>query len=153
MKILKSIKEIHYINVLIVLLIISSAMVITATATRQKENIKQELAATLKELDNSVDSGLNAIDYLSNAMAEHYNERHKLELNYALKVKPVDDRGDYALDIQNIANITAFDVTKLNQEILAEMESSMKLMNFMKIVHEKNEKYAWIYFISKNYSF
>jgi hypothetical protein len=145
----KSKSEVLYINIVIVLLFISMFIVSNILIDKKIANTEIEIKNTLSELENNIKSGVDSVIYLKTAVDDIYKKQEKLGLHYAPKVHSIDDKGNYALDIENLANLTGYDGLKTDKKTQLEMEMSISLTPYMKTVNELNKDYAWIYYISK----
>lgn len=146
---IKSRSEVFYINILIVALFLSLILVTYITINQQLESVTNEVKNTITELENNIKSGVDSVFYLKTAVDEIYKVQDKLGLKYAPKVHVVDNKGNYALDIPDMANLTGYDGLKSDKKILLEMEMSIELTPYMKIINQLNKDYAWVYYISK----
>ena len=139
-----------YINSVIVILSILLITILWLLSSRQVEVLKEEIRSTMYEVEHDIKSGANSIHYLQTTINKLYTNNEHLKLNYAQKIHAVQGKGNFALDIKNIANLTGFGGLKNDVKTLQDMEMAIGLTTHMKIASELNPSYAWIYYMSKD---
>ncbi len=139
-----------FINIIVFILIIVNIFIFNNSVNSQKEEIFIEADNANKELQNTIQYGITAIEYLKTVTLELFKNKDDNKINYAQKIHSIDDKGNYALDIKGIANLTGYDGLKSDKEIVKEMELSVELTEYFKTVKELNSNYAWVYYISKH---
>ena len=145
----KGTAEIFYINILILILFITMFIGSYILVNMKITNTEVEIRNTISELDTNIKSGVDSVLYLKTAVDVIYENQKKIGLNYVKKIHSIDDKGNYALDVENIANLTGYDGLKTDKKTQLEMEMSVALTPCLKIVKKLNKNYAWIYYISK----
>ena len=147
---LNSVKsKVFYVNTLIIAFVVIIIIILLNSVDNQLHNIKVEVENTAKQLDSTIKSGQDALYYLKGVIDNKYEHIDEIPINYANKVHAINDKGDFALDIEGIANLTGFNGFSKDETVLKEMEISISLTPFFRIVKERNKNYAWVYFLSK----
>jgi len=141
--------KVFYVNTLIIAFVVIIIIILLSSVDNQLHNIKVEIENTAKQLDNTIKSGQDALHYLKGVIDNKYEHIDDIPINYANKVHAINDKGDFALDIEGIANLTGFNGFSKDETVLKEMEISISLTPFFRIVKERNKNYAWVYFLSK----
>jgi len=141
--------KVFYVNTLIIAFVVIIIIILLNSVDNQLYNIKVEVENTSKQLDSTIKSGQDALHYLKGVIDNKYERINDIPINYAHKVHAINDKGDFALDIEGIANLTGFNGFGKDETLLKEMEISISLTPFFRIVKERNKNYAWVYFLSK----
>ncbi len=142
--------EIFYINSLIILLVGSIIAISFLTINRKINNIEIEVKNTISELENNIKSGINSVLYLKTVIDERFKIQEEISLKYAPMVHKTDDKGHYALDIKSMANLVGYKGLNVTKKVQLEMEISLSLTPYMKLITQQNKTYSWIYYKSKN---
>ena len=142
--------ETFYVNTLIIVLVVFLLFTINSVIDKKLESITIEVDDASIELEQIIKEDINTIEFLQIVIKDKYATKNKLDLKYANQIHKVDVNDSFALDIENIANVTGFGGLKNDKDILYEMEMSINLTKYMKKIYELNANYAWIYYVSKN---
>ena len=151
MKKVKSfLSKISYIDIFIILLVLFFLLMINNLLDKKLQNIETEVKGTSKLLEERIKHTILVLDYLEVVIEDHYSQKDTLTLNYANKLHTVDENNSFALDIENLVNITGFGGISDSKEVLLEMEMAIDLKEYLKIAYGTSKDYAWVYYMSKN---
>jgi sigma-B regulation protein RsbU (phosphoserine phosphatase) len=104
------------------------------------------------KLELALYDSIKAVEYLHLAAQNIFDNKDKITLHKALRVKYINKNGNYALDDNSDINLLGFGKTSLShKKLLQEMEAALHLAPFFKLVYTKNKNFAWVYYYSKNH--
>ena len=151
MKKVKSfLSKISYIDIFIILLLVLFLFIINSTLDKKLKNIETEVRAASESLDEKIKNTIFTLKFLGVAIVDNYSKKDTLTLSYTNKLHSVDENNSFALDIENLANITGFGGISDSKEVLLEIQMAIELTQYLKATYGTNKNYAWVYYMSKN---
>jgi len=149
-KIKSLLNKTSYIDIIIILLVLFFLFMINSLLDKKLKNIEIEVKSTSKSLEQRIKGTVLALEFLEVVVKDHYSKKDTLTLNYANKLYAVDENNLFALNIENLANITGFGGVSNSKDIRLEIEMAVELTQYLKTIYGTNKNYAWIYYMSKN---
>jgi len=142
-------------KLIIIILTLISFYVFSESVKMQKNDILLHAKNMHLEFENNFRGGITAVKYLKTTATQYLKHKH-LDLYYINFLK-VRKSGEYYLDLNNSAlqNNTKFlfsgfgGITK-EHNTLQEIEMSISIVPFFKLIKEENKMYTWVYYLSSN---
>lgn len=111
-----------------------------------------------KELESNIQSSINSVKFLNTAAQQTILKIEDTKLKYANSVIEYNDKGNYTADnvfskntaYNDKANISGYGGLKTDNETLNEMEMSLHLIPYFKIIKQEVKDLAWVYYYSNN---
>ena len=149
-KIKSLLNKTSYLDIIIILLVLFFLFMINSLLDKKLKNIEIEVKSTSKSLEQRIKGTVLALEFLEVVVKDHYSKKDTLTLNYADKLYSVDENNLFALNVENLANITGFGGVSNSKDIRLEIEMAVELTQYLKTIYGTNKNYAWIYYMSKN---
>jgi diguanylate cyclase (GGDEF)-like protein len=143
-------KEVKYVNILILLLIIVMFAIAYLSPQKKIYAIETEVNTTLKELNNYLKTGINSVYSLSQMTSSLMQLEDKLEIDEVKNIHSINNKNEFALDTAGLPNITGHGDFNPSKEVLTDMQMSLTLHEHFKMEKKLNQDYEWIYYISKH---
>ena len=142
-------------KLIIIILTIISFYVFSESVKMQKNDILLHAKNMQLEFENNFRGGITAVKYLKTISTQYLKHKH-LDLYYVKFLKESENK-NYYLDLNN-TNIdhntkflfSGFGGIKRDHKTLQEMEMSISIIPFFKIIKEQNKMYTWVYYLSSN---
>lgn len=140
-----------YIVLTIVILIIISIILFIYSVNKQKFDYLRTIENVTIKLEQITTNEIDTLKILKQSFVDLYDLKDKITIKYANKLHHIDNKGNFALDIDNLINITGFGGISSDIDVQREIELSIMMTNKFKTVKKFNDSYTWLYYSSKNH--
>lgn len=145
----------YLLNFIIAILFIVNIALFFLLNSSQLEKVHKYAHSILTELEYKTQSRINAVKYFNTSAEILLHE--KKDINYANKLRYVNDKGYYSLehifekntDKSDYVNVTGFGGIKDDFSFLNEIETTIRLSPILKEIKENNKDFAWVYYTSE----
>ncbi|MDD3598180.1 sensor domain-containing diguanylate cyclase [Sulfuricurvum sp.] len=145
-----------YIKIALFLLFISSLIVFHERKKAQLNEIYTNAENIKTALESNIQGGIEAVKYLNTSAQLIVDNKENIPLKSTYLIKEYNDKGNYTADsvfdknvvYEDKANISGYGGLKKDDATLREMEMSLSLIRYFKLIKEQNKDFAWVYYYS-----
>jgi len=145
-----------YVKIALFLLFISSLIVFHERQKAQLNEIYTNAENIKAGLESNIQGGIEAVKYLNTSAQLIIDNKGNMPLKSAYLIKEYNDKGNYTADsvfdntvaYEDKANISGYGGLKKDDATLREMEMSLSLIRYFKLIKEQNKDFAWVYYYS-----
>lgn len=139
-----------YINLTIILLYILSIYIFSYSIDKQKSDYITLLNNVKIQLEQITTNQINTLKILTQSFKDDYDIKDEISIKYADKIHNIDNIGNFALDNENLINVTGYGGVSKNKEIIKEMDVAILMTKKFQTSKKFSKTYAWLYYASKN---
>ena len=144
------------ISLVLFFLFIIDSLIYKNIKTTQLNEIFTVASNIEKELENSIQTGVNSVKFLNASAQSILANKKNINLVDTLNIEEIDTDGNYALDNDNNrdnryeerVNLTGYNGLKKDKETQLEMEMSLLLTPIYEVIKESNDIFSWVYYYS-----
>lgn len=145
-----------YVRIALFLLFMSSVIVFYERQKAQLNDIYVNGENVKTGLENKIQGGIEAVKYLNASAQMILDNKDRMQLKCAPLVEEYNKKGNYTADrvfdkntaYEDKANISGYGGLKKDKATLREMEMSLYLIRYFKLIKEQNRDFAWVYYYS-----
>lgn len=145
-----------YVKIALFLLFIASLIVFQGRQKAQLNDIYTNAENIKTGLESNIQGGVEAVKYLNASAQLIIDNKENMPLKFSSLIKEYNEKGNYTADYvfdkgvayEDKANISGYGGLKKDEATLREMEMSLSLIRYFKLIKEQNRDFAWVYYYS-----
>lgn len=145
-----------FVKIALFLLLILSIIIFQERLKGQLNEIYTNAENIKGGLESNIQGGIEAVKYLNTSAQLMIDNKENIPLKSANLIKEYNNQGNYTADsvfdntvaMKDKANISGYGGLKKDDATLREMEMSLSLIRYFKLIKEQNKDFAWVYYYS-----
>lgn len=145
-----------FVRIILFLLFISSIIIFYERQITQLNDMYVNAENIKTDLESNIQGGIEAVKYMNTSAQLILENKKTMQLKFAPLVEEYNSKGNYAADHvfdKNIANedkanIYGYGGFKKDRSTLQEIEMSLSLIRYFKLIKEQNKDFSWVYYYS-----